>query len=316
MKRFRHIFVVGGLLCVSLLVGGELFARYYLGLGTPPLYIAHPQIEYMLKPDQNVNRFGNQIIINSFGMRTCQFALKSDNEYRIMFFGDSVLNGGAQTDHSALATTLLQENLQKKLKKKVVVGNISAGSWGPGNWLAYAKEYGFFDAGIVGLVLSSHDCIDNPTYAPLNDETHPEKAPLSAMLEGFTRYLPRYLLSVLNSQKSTSQVKSERSYAKQEVAIGLRDLRYFLELAKEESGQVVVFLHWERSEVKRGYPDLGNSYIEEVCNQVGVEVVQLGPEFQREIENGENLYRDNIHPDLQGQQLMARIFERILINKE
>ena len=37
------------LLCIAVvlaLAGGELFARFSLGLGTPPLSITHPPIEY------------------------------------------------------------------------------------------------------------------------------------------------------------------------------------------------------------------------------------------------------------------------------
>lgn len=39
---------------VAIVVGGEVFARLYLGLGTPPLSISHPAIEYMFKPNQDV----------------------------------------------------------------------------------------------------------------------------------------------------------------------------------------------------------------------------------------------------------------------
>lgn len=63
-----------------------------------------------------------------------------------MMFGDSVLNGRNLTDHQSLATTILRTTWKEEFSSDFIVGNISAGSWGPGNWLAYAKEYGFFDA--------------------------------------------------------------------------------------------------------------------------------------------------------------------------
>ncbi len=72
-------------------------------------------------------------------------------------------------------------------EKKIVVGNISAGSWGPGNWLAYAEEYGFFDADVIVLVISSHDIEDNPTYQKLNQYTHPTRRPIFALWEGLVR---------------------------------------------------------------------------------------------------------------------------------
>lgn len=197
MGRSRVVFFC--ILAIAAILGGEVFARFALGLGTPPLSVTHPTIEYMFKPNQDVFRFGNRVLINSYGMRSSDFALRkpSQNEFRIMVFGDSVLNGGAQTDQTDLATTVVSQRLHKELARPVVVGNISAGSWGPGNWLAYVREYGFFDADAIVLVASSHDAADNPTFAPLNLNTHPVTAPYSALVEGVTRYLPRYFPNLL-----------------------------------------------------------------------------------------------------------------------
>ena len=179
---------------------GEAFARYYLGLGTPPLSVTHARIEYMFKPNQDIYRFGNHYIVNQYGMRTIPFSKeKANGDFRLMVFGDSVLNGGNLTDHAALATTILNDRLSGLNYKNVIVGNISAGSWGPGNWLAYAKEYGFFGADIVALVISSHDYTDNPTFQALSKNTHPTEKPISALLEGITRYLPRYLPQIGNN---------------------------------------------------------------------------------------------------------------------
>src|SRR5947207_15760221 len=69
--RRRGAFLLISLLL--LLVGGELFARYYLGLGDPPLMIADPQIEYLYKPSQTVHRFGHIIHYNAYSMRSDDF---------------------------------------------------------------------------------------------------------------------------------------------------------------------------------------------------------------------------------------------------
>jgi hypothetical protein len=57
-------------LVVVVLIGGEMVARFFLGLGTPPLSVAHPRIEYMFQPNQDIRRFGNQVLINQYGMRS------------------------------------------------------------------------------------------------------------------------------------------------------------------------------------------------------------------------------------------------------
>ncbi len=100
--------IIGGLT-----LSGELFCRYILGLGTPPLSIAHPTIEYMFKPNQNLKRFDNHILINQYGMRSENISSQKDfEEYRIIVFGDSVVNGGNLTTHENLATTIIQNQLK------------------------------------------------------------------------------------------------------------------------------------------------------------------------------------------------------------
>ena len=222
-----------------------------------------------------------------------------------MVFGDSVVNGGNLTDHTKLATSVLKERLTKILSKNVVVGNISAGSWGPGNWLAYAKEYGFFDADIIILVISSHDYIDNPTFQPLDKNTHPTKQPVSALLEGIERYLPRYLPQIPTRSIATENQK----YIPEETEIqkGLGDLKNFLELAKNNSNNVLVFQHYEKSEIEIGYPQIGNKLIKEICNQLGIVPISLEPYFRQSIEDGFNPYYDQIHPNNLGQQLIAEV---------
>jgi len=343
-----NIFVI-----IFLISIGEIFARYYLGLGTPPLSISDPKIEYMFKPNQDIYRFGNHFITNEYGMRSEPFAKKkSSNELRLMVFGDSVVNGGNLTDHAKLATSILKEKLTKILDKNIVVGNISAGSWGPGNWLAYAKEYGFFDADIIILVISSHDYIDNPTFQPLDKNTHPTKQPVSALLEGIERYLPRYF-----SPSSTSTISTEHNqYIPEETLVsrifragsktknrpllhkgfrkpqsvarinkdtneetevqkGLGDLKKFLELAKNNSNNVCVFQHYEKSEIESHYPQIGNKLIKEICNQLGIIPTSLEPCFRQSIEDGLNPYHDEIHPNNIGQKLIAEaIFAKINMN--
>ncbi|MBW4662624.1 MAG: hypothetical protein KME01_00200 [Chroococcus sp. CMT-3BRIN-NPC107] len=244
---------------VFFIVIGEIFAKYFLGLGTPPLTVVHSTIEYMYKPNQDVYRFNNHFIVNQYGMRSVAFEpKKADDELRIMGFGDSVINGGNLTDHSKLATSLLKDKLIKIAGKNAIVENISAGSWGPGNWLAYAQEYGFFDADIIVLVISSHDYADNPTFQPLNKNTHPTEKPISALFEGFERYLPRYLPLIPGSTNvaETDQFVLEEN--EKTIQKGLEDLTSFLKLAKSNSSNVLVFQHYEQAEIASRNTRQGN----------------------------------------------------------
>lgn len=296
------------LVLAFLLVIAELFARFYLGLGTPPIFIIHPTIEYMLKPDQDVNRFGNHILVNQYGMRSENFVPKKSNvnETRVLIFGDSVVNGGSLTDHNALATTILQARWQEKSGQPVIVANISAGSWGPGNWLAYAKEYGFFGANMVVLVASSHDAYDAPTFEPLNPGTHPEQPPESALIEGVKRYLPRYLPTWLTEK---NEPKAEIAAQPQNKA-SLDDLQKFVGLARQNVGKVIVFLHPTKLEAETGTMEGGYREITALLKSENVPFISMQPIFHKEIAR-QDLYRENdkIHPNLIGQKLIAETIE-------
>lgn len=302
-KQLGLLLITGAILIIA---GGELFARYYLGLGTPPLSIADPQIEYLFKPDQDVYRFRNHFFTNHYGMRSNAFPEKREgHELRVMIFGDSVLNGGNLTDQTDLATNILQKNLTELTANNIVVGNISAGSWGPGNWLAYVKKYGFFDADIVILVISSHDYADNPTFEPLNQNTHPTERPFSALTEGITRYLPRYL-PYFASSKSAKETDHFVEPTTEQVTKGLEDLKSFLDLAKNSAKSVLVFQYWERDEINKGKAKPGNERIRDLCESMGISPIELEPYFKKSIGSGKNPYRDNIHPNQAGQQLIAK----------
>jgi hypothetical protein len=298
-KSFVGVFV----LAFALLGIGELFARYYLGLGTPPLTMAHPSIEYLYRPNQDVNRFGNHFLVNEYGMRSPSFPQKkAAEEFRIMVFGDSVVNGGNLTDHSELATTILANQLSENLYKKVVVGNISAGSWGPGNWLGYAKEYGFFYANVIILVLSSHDLADNPEFTPLDPNTHPTEPPVSALFEAVTRYLPRYL-HVSNEENDgyKTPVVSEATLSR-----GMRDLSEFLKLAKQVTSKVCLVHHIEREELNSGSFFDADYYLSILSTKYSVPVVSLKQYLKNGVESGKTPYRDKIHLNSYGQQLLVK----------
>lgn len=307
MKKKITVFVFA---FIILLLGGELLSRYYLGLGDPPLTIQHGEIEYMFRPNQDVKRFGNRIKINEFGMRSAPFTRnKDENELRILLFGDSVLHGGSLTDQNDLASTIVENKLTSYVSE-ITVGNVSAGSWGPGNWLAYSKEYGFFDSDIIILLISSHDYYDIPTFEPLNQSTHPTHKPLSALAEGLTRYLPRYMPDVLRFGSEESKNKTQDI-----TRDGSEEIENFLKLAQKNSRKLFVFKHWEESELSRKELNIGGNEILELCKKKNIEVVSMKHHYDKAMKNGINPYRDNIHLNAEGQKILASVIYKKVKNE-
>jgi hypothetical protein len=138
-------------LCILLLlitgVSLELICRYWLGLGDPPLTIRDSKIEYMFAPDSCYVRFGNRVCYNHWSMRS-----PSSDKFDLLVLGDSVVNGGSLSDQDHIATEMIAKHYHLQ------VGNVSAGSWGPPNLLAYVNRFGWFQAPIA--------CQTLPAFAP------------------------------------------------------------------------------------------------------------------------------------------------------
>ena len=294
---------LGAIVLLAIALTGELVSRFGLGLGSPPLSMEHPTIEYMFIPNQNVWRFHNRQYYNRFGMRSEDFDNKrtDPNEIRVLIIGDSVVNGGSLTDQDDLASSIVDNQLEDQLGSgNVIVGNISAGSWGPGNQLSYIREFGLFSADIIILVISSHDATDVPTFSKLNPNTHPTSSPVSAFIEGIQRYLPRYLPK-WKSRPSEENGNTFLSHPNR----GLSDLQMFLTEATATGARVVVIQYLNRNEAMSGDLQTGFGKILNVCNQLEIPTFSTQELFQEIIMEGQNPFRDHIHPNVLGQQLLA-----------
>jgi len=114
--------------------------------------------------------------------------------YIIIGFGDSIINGGQQTDNDGLATTILSDTLSVIQGRKVQFLNVSEKSWGPDNSFEYLKKYGRFRAHEIYLFVSSHDAHDIMTFQKVVgvDKDYPSKQYALALLELAENYiLPR-----------------------------------------------------------------------------------------------------------------------------
>lgn len=299
------------LMVVVLVASVEAGLRLFVGLGNPPLLQTDETIEYMFKPNQDLRRFGNRIKINEYGMRSENFSDgKSDvSEFRVMVYGDSVINGGNQTDHTQLATELVKANLALVMTdRKIVVGNVSAGSWGPPNILSYIRKFGFFDADVVIIMLSSHDYADVPTFRPLNPNTHPTSAPSLAILEAVTRYLPRLFPVVAAPQQNELDISSDLK----DIDICLDALRDILILSEQSGAKTAIVQHWTQAELKAGKSFIGMDMIARIAEESGIPVYNDRYEMEKSIALGRVPYRDDIHLNAIGQGIIGKIFEKII----
>ncbi len=304
MKRLL-LLVLGLTFAGSL--GLEAFARLVLGLGDPPLTVLDSDLEYRFAPNQDVRRFGNRVVYNQWSMRSEPIgASKSDpNELRVLVLGDSVINGGALTDQSRLATTLAERQLSIGGRPSRVL-NVSAGSWGPENQLAYVRKFGLFDADVVILVVSTHDMADVMTFPADLGPAFPTERPLLATSELLTRYLPRYLpIFTGSSLPAVDTLLIASAPTTEAIARSRLALRELVAWARDAGARVYVVHHPEREEAVPSEEPLFMTLRDEV-SVAGLPFLTtaelLGPVGSRGA-----FYRDPIHINERGQELYAGV---------
>ena len=289
-KRKLAIIIV----LLLLVVLGEIVLRFY-GFTHAPLHFASDQFEYLCSPNQEGYRFGNYFHYNSYSQRSEE---PDTTKKIILGLGDSVINGGVLTDQDSLATTLFSKSTNMQML------NISAGSWGPDNCVAYLNQYGLFRAKALFLLVSSHDAYDNMEFDPVVGihKSFPEKNYFLAYCELIDRYLiPRLFPNKKldpNQQVVAGIHKNGKTFN-----TGFDGLK---EISLQNGIPFIVYLHAELSETKAGkYNEQG----QQIIDWAEKNRVCLIKELDDPLNSDE--YRDNIHINMKGQRKLADCMKKI-----
>ncbi len=306
-RWLRAIAISAALLSLAIVVAGEVFARYWLRLGDPPLFMPDPDMRYVMVPGKTYRRLGNTISYNQFSMRgTPDFAERKSNagEFRVFVLGDSVINGGPFTDDEILATRLLRKSLADELGRPVLVMNASAGSWGPPQEAAYLKKHGLFDADVLVVVLNHEDAFDDGAPRPLGPE-QPTSRPLLALQEVVFRYLPAAIDYYVLGGKDAPPPKQE--FARVEDA-SLRGVRDIVNLARSRNVKVCGVLYFSRGEIESGIKP-GLAALRQQFRELSVPVVESQQPFREALRNDQHPFRDDIHPSPSGQVALLNVLK-------
>ncbi|GIW75876.1 MAG: hypothetical protein KatS3mg104_0939 [Phycisphaerae bacterium] len=268
-----------------------------LGLCDPVLSMSDPDMEYRFAPNQECHIRGKTIKINSFSMRSDEV---DPHRSHILFLGDSVIWGGTMVDQSELASTLVEQRLGVD---RVQVLNVSAGSWGPPNLLAYVRKFGTFDAKTAIIVVSSQDANDAMTFVPLVgvNSSFPDRKPVSVTLELIRRYIPRFL----ELATSDSSVTSDSDQAIDESV--MESLKQLIQELCRQKIRVIVVMHPLRAEVRSSSLNQIWSTMKNLVQDAGGEWVDARLIYKTHLDRGQQLYRDTIHLNVAGQQALAEV---------
>lgn len=292
-RFWRKIFVA----CL-IIVAVELILRI-IGFGDIPVYYSSTHYEYALKPNQHMNRFGNNIHINAAGMRS---DVLQKGEMRVLKFGDSVLHGGVATDQSELASQLLEDELKTQMPA-VRVLNVAAGSWGPDNAYAWMQEHSDFQARAIVLVFSSHDWQDQMTFRKVVGEVpfYPNSQPALAITDA-----SRWIYSRWFSEVNWDDLEENEEITYQRGKFN-RGWQQFVDYCSGKNIPLVVYHHADLEEVQNKTWSKKGAKLESFL--AGKRVSYLSG-LDSGMDSGD--FRDEIHLTPSGQRKLAASINPVL----
>lgn len=291
-------------LCSIALILLELTLRIVFGFGDSLLYIADPDIGYLLAPNQSVKRFGNHIEINEYSMRSPQFAPKPDvGTERILMIGDSIINGGWWTDQKDTVSELIRRS-----SDRLEVLNASANSWSPRNELAYLQRFGTFHAAVIVLVINTDDLFGTPptSLAVGRDRNYPDCKPISAIVEVLDRYF-------LPAPELPAELKKIQSEGGDRVGINLKAIRQIHDLANQNQAKFVLAMTPLLREITSGsrdYEIIARQRLIEMTQAENIKYIDFLTVFKMESVDPPTLYRDHIHLNGAGNQILSRWIQK------
>jgi GDSL-like Lipase/Acylhydrolase family len=314
--------LVAFVLLVALL---ELALRYFFGFGRPVIYQGDPAIGYLIAPNQSTRRFGNQITINQYSMRSDPITTtRPPQTLRAFIIGDSVANGGWWTDQPNTISAVLQSKLTTTLPtialpptggfSQVEVLNASANSWGPRNELAYLQRFGLFETQYLVLIINTDDLFaTTPTSLVVGvDRNYPNRPPIGAIGEVVQRY-------VLPAAKPAAELQAIQSEGGDRVEKNLQAIQSIHQLAQQSQTKFLLVLTPLLREVNppgpKDYEWVARSRLQQFTQQQQIDYVDFLTPFQAP-PSPPSLYHDHIHLSAAGNQVVSdRIAEWIVGGK-
>lgn len=301
-------YIIGVVLVFGIL---ELSLRIGFGFCDALLYQSSDKYEYIAQPNQDRHRFGRRLITNSF----CQRNEEPDSTKTIFLgLGDSVIFGGGWMDQDSLATTLFSNETGMQML------NISCGSWGPDNCVAYLQEKGTFGAKVMVLVCSSHDAYDGMSFAPVVGvwPNYPEKQYKLAIWEAIDRYMIPYVKMItktktyvdidnVNDNNNGNNNVHEDSQVIQKSPYFVKGFGNLKEIADSLHIPFYIYLHAEQGELKQ-----------QRYNEMGQQILLWADSAKVTLINGilegesPEMYRDVIHFNEKGQRHLADVMKKYI----
>lgn len=288
-RRVVHLAVGLAVICAA-----ELTARY-MGFGEPPLVMLDDKIEYYLTPSRRYVRFGHDIRINRYSMRSDDVDMATvDRRSIFSLFGDSIVYG-SRLDQADTIPAQLQKHLTVKgTGQRVLVNGIAASSWGPENLLEFYKRFGPFPGNTAWIVQSTHDMVD---VIDLNEAVPYRTASPYGALHDLALSTWRATPRVLPSKPDLVTHEDKRRRA--DIA-----LHALITVVKADYTRVTLVFHATRDEAIGGKAD-GLAHYRAVAHAQGINFISTMELYARAYESNLPPQYDEIHLSKDGAHMLS-----------
>lgn len=301
-------------LCVGALCGlclAEGVGRW-LGLHTPILY-EKTSYGYRPQPNQNLKRFGNHVFYDVNGLRSPPpTAEPAPGSRRLLFLGDSIVNGGARVDQSLTIPYLVRDVVTKAVMTTEVL-NASSPGWAVANEAAWLNRYGTFNAHHLILVINTFDLFQQAAPSDIvgSHPSFPEQGPGLAVVELVKRYLLPRLLRTADPYDPGAELR-DASLATTGAVLG--DLRWILLRARHQGAVGIVVLVEPALLLAPDASAMSNEALRQLrLTLAALQVALIETREPLLRAGGAALYRDGVHPTPAGNRIIAQVIAQHLL---
>ena len=289
-------FLAAGVVAIC---GAELAARY-IGFGEPPLVMLDDKIAYYLAPNGNYTRFGHDIRVNRYGMRSDDFDVASaDRRLAFSLLGDSVVYGNlldqADTPAAQLQKLLRATGHDRRQDQTAVVSSIAASGWGPENLLAFYQRFGPFPGNTAWIVQNTGDMED--VIDPGKDVPYRISSPYGALHDLALSTWRGVTLGLLPAKADPARYQDRRRRA--DMA-----LHALITALKADYARVVLVFHAARGEALSGRSD-GHAHYEAVAEEHAIGFISTMELYARAYRSNVAPHYDDVHLNKDGARLLA-----------
>jgi hypothetical protein len=276
--------------------GAEIAARC-AGFGEPPVALLDGKIGFYLAPNRSYTRFGHDIRINRYGMRSDDVDEAAlDRRFVFSVLGDSVVYGNLLNQVDTLPAQLQKLVNGKGQHQKSVVNSIAASSWGPENLLAFYERAGPFPGNTVWVVQNAGDMED--VIDPAGDVPYRTSPPLGALHDFVLSALRGATLRLLPPKAGPGREERRR---RADAA-----LHALITALKADYARVVLVFHASRDEAVSGRSE-GLAHFEAIAKEHAIGFISTMDRYAWAYKRALPPHYDEIHLNKDGARLLAEL---------